>query len=155
MFSKRRTPAHPPVVESMGRPIIIFVTVCTDKRKPILANMEAVRLLTGAWHQAGEWLVGRFVIMPDHVHLFCSPATQNPCPLMKWVAYWKSLTSKSWPRRDDFPIWQKDFWDRELRSGESYGNKWEYVRCNPVRHGLVTSPEQWSYQGELNVLRWE
>lgn len=93
--------------------------------------------------------------MPDHVHLFCSPATQNPCPLGTWVAYWKSLVSKSWPTRGDFPIWQKDFWDRQLRSEDNYGDKWEYVRCNPVRHGLVTSPEQWSYQGELSVLRWE
>ena len=139
----------------MGRPIIIFVTVCTDRRKPILASAECLRLLADAWRQGGEWLVGRFVIMPDHVHLFCSPATQNPYPLAKWVTYWKSLTSKSWPRNDDFPIWQKDFWDRRLRSDESYGDKWEYVRCNPLRHGLVTSPEQWPYQGELNVLRWE
>jgi REP element-mobilizing transposase RayT len=139
----------------MGRPIIIFVTMCTDKRKPILANVDAMRLLTGAWRQAGEWLVGRFVIMPDHVHLFCSPATQNPYPLMKWVVYWKSLASKSWPRRRDFPIWQKDFWDRQLRAEENYGDKWEYIRCNPVRHGLVALPEAWPYQGELNVLRWE
>ena len=155
MLPKRRTPTHPPVVESADRPVIIFVTVCTHKRKAILANMEGMHSLTRSWRMAGEWLVGRFVIMPDHIHLFCSPATQNPCSLGNWVVYWKSLTSKNWPRREDYPIWQKDFWDRQLRREESYGDKWEYVRCNPVRHGLVALPEQWPYQGEQNTLRWE
>src|SRR4029077_9269080 len=61
MLPKRRTPAHPPVVDSADRPVIIFVTVCTHKRKAILANIEGMRLLTGVWRQAGEWLVGRFV----------------------------------------------------------------------------------------------
>jgi len=155
MLPKRRAPAHPTLVERTERPIIVFVTVCTDKRKPVLANAEGMRLLADAWRKAGEWLVGRFVIMPDHVHLFCSPATRNACPLGKWVAYWKSLSSKNWPQRDDLPVWQKDFWDRQLGREDSYGTKWEYVRCNPVRHRLVAAPEQWPYQGELNKLRWE
>ena len=34
------------------------------------------------------------------------------------------------------PIWQKSFIDHILRSDESYGNKWEYVRQNPERAGL-------------------
>jgi hypothetical protein len=25
---------------------------------------------------------------------------------------------------------------------------------NPVRAGLVSRPEEWPYQGELNVLEW-
>jgi hypothetical protein len=36
--------------------------------------------------------------------------------------------------------WQTDHWDRRLRSDESYAEKWEYVRCNAVRHGLVARP---------------
>lgn len=31
--------------------------------------------------------------------------------------------------------------------------KWEYVRLNPVREGLVNTPDEWPHQGELNVLR--
>ena len=37
---------------------------------------------------------------------------------------------------------------------ESYGDKWEYVRSNPVRHGYIADADDWPYQGELNVLRW-
>mgnify|MGYP003875432317 CR=1 FL=1 len=51
-------------------------------------------------------------------------------------------------------FWQRDFWDTQLRRGESYSAKWKYVRHNPVRAGLVPSADLWPYQGELNVLRW-
>ncbi len=30
--------------------------------------------------------------------------------------------------------------------------KWEYVRDNPVRHGLVASAEEWPYQGEIVLI---
>ncbi|MEO6971176.1 MAG: hypothetical protein ABI217_09810 [Chthoniobacterales bacterium] len=51
-------------------------------------------------------------------------------------------------------LWQRHHWDRQLRKGESYDDKWEYVRSNPVRHGLVTDAGAWPYQGELSELRW-
>ena len=47
------------------------------------------------------------------------------------------------------PIWQRGFFDHLLRSAESYGQKWNYVRENPVRAGLVAQPEDWPYAGEI------
>lgn len=35
-------------------------------------------------------------------------------------------------------LWQRDFWDTQLRCVESYSAKWDNVRHNPVRAGLVT-----------------
>jgi putative transposase len=45
-------------------------------------------------------------------------------------------------------------WDTQLRTGNSYDAKWEYVKCNPMRHGLVRHPEEWPFKGELNPLSW-
>jgi hypothetical protein len=47
------------------------------------------------------------------------------------------------------PHWQKGFFDHVLRSDESYSQKWEYVRENPVRAGLAKTLEDWPYWGEL------
>jgi len=38
--------------------------------------------------------------------------------------------------------------DHVLRGDESYGGKWEYVRENPVRAGLVATWEKWPFRGE-------
>jgi len=150
----RHHPAHPPVVNSFDNPVIIFVTVCMADRKPILANQEAFAVLLAAWRSAAEWQVGRFVVMPDHIHFFCAPAHEQAVPLINWIRYWKSCATKNWPRPEEHPLWQTDHWDRQLRREESYADKWEYVRLNPVRQKLVARPDDWPYQGELTVLNW-
>jgi REP-associated tyrosine transposase len=86
--------------------------------------------------------------------MFCSPSRLDSGPVGAWVRFWKSLAARRWPWPEERLLWQPDFWDRQLRNDESYGQKWEYVRLNPVRHNLVTRPEAWPYQGELNELRW-
>jgi len=70
------------------------------------------------------------------------------------MQYWKAQVARQWPRAEDKPIWQGSHWDRQLRREDSYGEKWEYVRWNPVRHRLVEHPEDWPFQGEMNELPW-
>ena len=151
---RRKRPSHFPTVESGFRSIIIFLTVCTKRRRPLLANNEAASLLLEAWMAAEFWRVGRYVILPDHIHLFCAPNTFQPEPLKNWISFWKNHVTRAWPDRDQVPIWQPEYWDRQLRRGESYGEKWAYVESNPVRHGYVARADEWPYRGELNVLEW-
>ena len=150
----RKRPAHFPTVTAGFRSIIIFLTVCTRQRKPLFANDEAAQLILESWQTANFWRVGRYVIMPDHIHLFCAPNTFPPRPLKKWIEYWRNQVTRGWPHRAQVPIWQREFWDRQLRRSESYGEKWHYVLNNPVRHVYVRRAEDWPYQGELNVLEW-
>jgi REP element-mobilizing transposase RayT len=134
-----------------NRPTIVFVTVCTNERRPWLATEENHRVLRSVWNRAEAWRVGRYVLMPDHLHLFAAPGPLE-LPLDNWVRYWKSRFSKE--RGAASHKWETDHWDRRLRSDESYGEKCWYVRNNPVRAGLVASVEEWPFQGELNVLDW-
>lgn len=90
--------------------------------------------------------VGRYVIMPDHLHLFvCS---DHKFTLTEWIKGLKrgitnALRSKSTPSQ-----WQPGFFDHPLRNDDSYAQKWTYVRENPVCAGLVALPD-WPYQGEI------
>jgi len=92
--------------------------------------------------------------MPDHLHLFCAPVRSH-ITLQQWLRYWRSLASRRWPYPQQQPIWQPDVWDTQLRHGDHYEAKWEYVRNNPVRHGYVQTAEAWPYAGEIAVLEWE
>jgi len=139
--------------EAHNRAIIIFVTACTAKRRKLLASSAVHDAIVEAWCAASTWLVGRYVIMPDHVHLFCSPGEFEAPSLERWMRYWKSLATRGLGEKAG-AVWERHHWDRQLRSGESYGDKWEYVRSNPERHGLVSDADVWPYQGELNELRW-
>ena len=95
--------------------------------------------------------------MPDHVHLFCAPEPKADS-LSVFVGAWKRWSSRrisELPRTASAataPIWQREFFDHLLRSEESYDQKWNYVRENPVRAGLAQSADQWSWAGEIDQL---
>jgi putative transposase len=151
---QRKRPAHFPPIETGFQSVIVFLTVCVNQRRPLLANERAARLIVEAWQASTFWRVGRYVIMPDHIHLFCAPNTHPAHSLKKWIECWKNHVTREWTNRSQVPIWQREFWDRQLRRVESYDEKWEYIKNNPVRHGFVSRGEDWPYQGELNVLEW-
>jgi putative transposase len=150
----RKHLAHPPIIDRHNEPVIIYLTVCSKDRKSVFASKDNAAVIVDAWQRGNSWLVGRYVIMPDHIHLFCAPNGFRTRPLGQWAKYWKSLASLSWPRPKDHAIWQRDCWDTQLRRHESYDSKWEYVINNPVRAGLVKGPNDWPFQGELNILPW-
>ena len=149
----RKRLAHPSPLQRVNHPTILFVTVCIANRRHLLNTDAAHQLLADTWIQSNRWLVGRYVLMPDHLHFFCAP-NDAVTPFKAWMEYWRNMATKAWPITVDKPLWQRDFWDRQLRKGDSYSEKWNYVQENPVRAGLVNQAKDWPYQGELNVLSW-
>ena len=137
-----------------NRAIILFVTVVANNRQSVLADGKVQSLLLDMWWRVRGWIVGRYMIMPDHIHFFCAPTDYPPPDSHAWMACWKRMVSNRFPCPHALPLWQRDCWDTQLRCGESYAAKWEYVRANPVRKGLVDNPDSWPFQGELNVLAW-
>jgi REP element-mobilizing transposase RayT len=129
---------------------LYFVTFATRDRRSIPALDRAQLALEQYAHCAiarFDVALGRYVIMLDHVHLFVRGGRNFR--LSSWVGGLKramSVALKS-PR-----LWQPGFFDHILRSGESYAEKWNYVRDNPVRAGLVGSADQWPYQGEIVLI---
>lgn len=142
---------------------IYFLTICTKKRRAILAKREASEILISEWDAARKrhgWAVGRYVIMPDHVHFFCRPEL-GAKKLSEFIGAWKRWTSRginalceprSATAATGMALWQREFFDHVLRSGESYGEKWVYVFDNPVRAGLVSTASEWKYAGQLETL---
>ena len=91
--------------------------------------------------------VGPF-IMPDHVHLFVCGDPQFV--LATWVGALKqSLAMAANQSKAHGQIWQESFFDHLLRSDESMSQKWNYIRENALRAGLVDRDEDWPYQGEI------
>jgi putative transposase len=99
------------------------------------------------------WAIGRYVIMQDHVHFFCS-AELDAKPFPPFMQSWKQWTSKRMRRELNIraAVWQPEYFDHVLRSSESYSQKWDYVRDNPVRAALVNDADHWPWQGEVEDL---
>jgi REP element-mobilizing transposase RayT len=119
---------------------LYFVTFCTRDRKPIqpisTAN-EAFHIYAVRALNEFNTAVGRYVIMPDHIHLFVR--IDPDISLAQWVGGLKRAISVALQTGNH--LWQPGFFDHVLRSDESYAEKWVYVRDNPVRAGFVSIPK--------------
>ena len=103
--------------------------------------------------------VGRYVLMPDHIHFFV--AGDHEFDLGMWVRGLKRVVAAAVTGGRDGkdpaaetaaatsfsplgklqPFGQRGFFDHLIRNTESYAQKWDYVRENPVRASLVSTPE--------------
>jgi putative transposase len=128
---------------------LYFVTFCTHERKRFLATHEVHSVFVLFAERAKSHFnvaVGRYVIMPDHVHLFLRGSPNFR--LGAWIGALKQALAKAGMlSRTQGQIWQEGFFDHVLRSNENYSQKWNYIRENPVRAGLVESAAHWPYQG--------
>lgn len=153
VMPNRKYPAHHSPIEKADRPTVIMVTTCVQHRRPILATDEIHNLLRGVWLASNHWQINRYVIMPDHIHFFCCPL--NPeSSFRNWQQFWRNQITRVWPNSGEKPIWQKNYWDAQIRSASEFTEKWHYVRNNPVRKGLVAHPDEWKYQGEVFPFVW-
>jgi putative transposase len=150
-FAVGRYPKLPPRLRWIfAHNPLFFVTLCTCRRSKVLAS-DAVHAAFIAFVAHGytrhNIAVGRYVIMPDHLHLFVRGP--DDFQLGRWVGTLKQTLAKQIASTGTTPIWQRGFFDHLLRSDESYAQKWNYVRENPVRAGLVHNPDDWPYSGEI------
>ena len=89
--------------------------------------------------------------MPDHIHLFIRIG--HTAKLSTSITCIKrNVTKCIHASTPNITIWQNGFFDRLIRNNESYAEKWNYIYQNPVKAELVSTPEEWQFQGELNII---
>lgn len=55
------------------------------------------------------------------------------------------LTTESKRERREKGIWQRRFWEHQIRDDEDLRRHVEYTYYNPVKHGLVSRVVDWPY----------
>jgi REP element-mobilizing transposase RayT len=131
--------------------VVYFVTFCVKDRKPVLANQSALRALERAIAKLEDWWVYAGILMPDHLHLLAAPRRRDlavgnlSAAIKRWMRQEMRTNCRAGAPPTESWKWQTGCFDRLLRSDESAQAKWEYMRENPVRAGLVERWSEWPY----------
>jgi putative transposase len=86
-----------------------------------------------------------YCFMPDHVHLLAS--SEDGASVERFMRYFKQLSGYAHKKRTGEQLWQISYYDHVLRAEEAIRPIAEYIWQNPVRRGLVDSPERYPYSG--------
>jgi putative transposase len=134
-------PPRIPVLLGLDQSIIYFVTFCVEGRRHVLDNDDAFAAFRQAIARL-DWHVLAAVLMPDHVHLLAGPSDRDAA-----VGELSAAIKRRMRKALNAPwAWQPGCFDRLLRREESAEEKWNYIRENPVRAGLVPHWSDWPYR---------
>ena len=143
-----------------GQGDLHFITTSCYRRKPLLGTTRARDVCLDILEQVRRRFrfdVIGFVVMPEHMHLLLGePERGNPSRVMQvlkqrvarrllrkpnkrsssQIELWKSPPSLH-------QFWQPRFYDFNVFSNAKCVEKLKYMHRNPVKRGLVNSPELW------------
>ena len=136
---KKLPHAIPPWVQQGARHFITVNLASRGSDKLCRGDIPMALLASARFYEEiSRWHLWVMLVMPDHVHFI---ATFN---LNRGIRE----TMKAWKRYQATYLgvdWQTDFFEHRLRNEDAFLEKAHYIRMNPVRKGLVKTPEEWPW----------
>lgn len=125
-----------------------FITIRVDPQvgQPF-RNHKIAKYITSFLYldHHGKYDLQAFVVMPDHLHIIMKPLSgKTLAQIMQGI---KGSTAyhinKMLNRTGKF--WQVENFDHLIRNAIGLGQKWEYIKENPVKAKLVENAEDYPY----------
>ncbi|MDD5034036.1 MAG: transposase [Methylococcaceae bacterium] len=144
-----------------------FFTVVTFLRRKILCEPENVELLRAAFRTVKSrhpYTIDAFVLLPDHLHcIWTLPLDDEDYP-MRWNGikkhfthycpdHYKTPSSPTRKRKREQSIWQRRYWEHQIRDDRDFEKHCDYIHWNPVKHGLVSRVVDWPYSSFHRFVR--
>jgi REP element-mobilizing transposase RayT len=85
-----------------------------------------------------------FAIMPNHVHVLCTPAVSIG-ELVRRVKGPTALLANRILGQRGQKFWQEEYFDRIVRNDGEFNRIQRYIEWNPVKAGLVARPEEFRW----------
>ncbi len=121
----------------LGRNFVTAVTAQRRRLSQVTATAELLEQTILDYRSQGRFLLHAFVIMPDHFHVLITPAPD--VSLEKAMQFIKGGFSFCLKSRLD--VWMPSFNESQIRTEEKFVNCVRYIEDNPVRRGLVSTPQ--------------
>ncbi len=138
-----------------------FFTVVAYRRQPILCDdsiRNALRAAIVRVRVARPFEIDAWVLMPDHLHCVWTLPEGDADFSSRWMKIKRSVSLACGEeyRRDDLlsasklkhresTIWQRRFWEHQIRDEEDFARHVDYIHFNPVKHGHVQQVADWPY----------
>ncbi len=144
-----------------------FFTLVTHRREKIFGCSQARSILGNCFRECRErWFYETMaiVLLPDHLHAIWSLPAGDSDYSLRWSWIKKEFT-KRWlatngreskissarKKEGRRGVWQPRFWEHTIESEEDYERHFDYIHYNPVKHGYVKCPHEWS---DSSFHRW-
>ncbi|WP_346291681.1 REP-associated tyrosine transposase [Sphaerothrix gracilis] len=133
--------------------------VVTYNRQHLFQSDKTVQLLRQAIHtvkQRYPFDIDAIVLLPDHLHCIWTLPEGDANFSTRWRLIktdfsrhcpenYKCQRSLARYKKKEQAIWQRRFWEHQIRDQEDFERHVDYIHYNPVRHQLVDAPRKWPH----------
>jgi putative transposase len=130
-----------------------FVTFSCYRRAPRLGTPHARDIFEKTLEDTRKWYgfyIAGYVVMPEHVHLLLTEPERTKLSVALQMLKQNVARRLREPERG--PLWQPRYYDFNVWSYAKQTEKLRYIHRNPVRRGLVQSPEEWAWSSFRHYL---
>lgn len=129
---------------------VYFITFNTWEKLELTIEARQVVLSACQFFNNQRYQIFALVVMPDHVHMLIQPWLKSEnefWSLSSIMNSIKSYSAKQVPKvmKHIGTVWQSERYDRIIRNEQEFHDTWEYIRQNPVKALLSTTPEQYHF----------
>lgn len=132
-----------------------FTVTLADRHSFLLVEqIERLRAVYGKVQRAYPFETVAICILPEHIHAIWTLPPNDADYSRRWNLI-KGNFSRGLPaaaersasklRQREKGIWQRRFWEHQIRDEEDLQRHVDYVHFNPVKHGLVQRVADWEY----------
>ncbi len=138
-----------------------FFTVVTYRWQRFLCDDDVRVALRESIQQARSnhpFVIDAWVLLPDHMHCVWTLPPADADFSIRWSAIKRGLTRRVGARlhradlmndsklaHGESTLWQRRFWEHQIRDAIDLQAHVDYIHFNPVKHGFVASASDWSY----------
>jgi len=153
LLPQRKNPRLPPA-NYRGRRFYFVRLCCFQRRKTFTHPTRCRWFLEFIQSEAAarNFAVPAYCIMLDHCHLLLQ-ALDESSDFLRLMKSLKLKTSRRFWQEGRQQLWQHAFFDHILRRPEEIQSVAWYIWLNPVRKGIASHPEDYTFAGSLTGLK--
>jgi REP element-mobilizing transposase RayT len=126
-----------------------FLTFCCRERLSVFRDAQIAEQTLAQFRRTStleEFAILAYCLMPDHAHLLVEGLCQDS-DFKRFAKMVKQRSGGAYARTRHARLWQEGYYERVLREEDDARALARYILNNPVRAGLVESPEEYSFIG--------
>ena len=126
-----------------------FLTFCTRDRLPVFGDSEISQQTLTQFRRTSAlegFAILAYCLMPDHAHLLVEGLGEDS-DFKRFTKMAKQRSGGLYARTHHQRLWQEGYYERVLRDEDDTRALARYILSNPVRAGLVESPDEYPFIG--------
>ena len=145
-----------------GGTYFFTVNLADRSSRLLVERIDTLRQAVRTVKRRHPFEIVAWVVLPDHMHAVWTLPPDDADFSTRWLLIKASFSRAiehgetirdSRLHKGERGIWQRRFWEHQIRDENDLARHVDYVHINPVKHGYAAKASEWPYSSILRYIR--